>query len=252
MPKISYLIVTKNRADEIKRAIESLITQSIPDWEAIIVDDHGDDKTGKVVNDFNDPRLHYFKLRESDPSGISNARNYGAPKTEAPIIAVLDSDDVCYPNRTKVTLDAFAASPDADIFYANIDVYEEETGILRDRKTPFIEYSLERLKQGNFITHSTIAAKREIFLKFSYNPHYKIAEDYEFYTRVAAANKKFIFSPEKVVKYYVHAGNISMGEKRAELGLLYVKLAQIERGWTAMDVKITDKIAELEKELGME
>ncbi len=150
-PKISFLMATKNRADYITDALDSLIKQDFSDWEAIIVDDHGTDKTAKRVESMRDDRLRYFRLLDSHGSGVGCARNFAVLQARADLVAIADSDDICYPNRATVTLEAFKTTPNADIFYANIDVWEIEKNIVRDRKTPFTPYSFELIKEKNFI-----------------------------------------------------------------------------------------------------
>jgi len=246
MAKISYLIATKNRARTLKETIDSLQKQTVNDWEAVIIDDHSTDETENLISKYKDDRLRYFLL-PSHMHGPANARNFGALMSASPILAILDSDDAAYPKRTEVTLKSFRENPTADIFYGNIDVLVEETGIIRDRKTPFIPFSYERLKQGNFITHSTVAIKRQLLLDFPYNPIYQIAEDYELYTRLAAAGKIFVFTNQKIVLYRVGADNLSVGDSRSAITNAYSDLVRMARGWISDDPSIYEGIRMIEE-----
>ncbi|MCX6812545.1 MAG: glycosyltransferase [Candidatus Berkelbacteria bacterium] len=246
-PKISYIVATQNRGDLIGDTIKSLINQDEPAWEAIIVDDHGADNTEEVVKNFNDQRLIYIKLSDSHGRGASCARNLAAIWAKAPIVAITDSDDLLYANRTLETLKAFAENPEIDIFYSDFDIWEEKTGIIRSRKTPIGEYSLEKIKQGHFIPHITLALKRQILLDNPYNQFYKIAEDYELLTRLALQDKNFYFCPEKLMKYRISDTNMSIGAEKKELVDLYGKLVRMIRGFIPCEENTLEKIEQLER-----
>ncbi len=246
MAKISYLIATKNRANTIGETLKSLQTQTFGDWEAIVIDDHSSDDTKSLILKLSDNRIKYLALPDR-LTGAASARNFGILWASSPIIAILDSDDIAYPDRTAITLEHFKVDPSTDIFYGNIDVFEEKTGILRDRKTPFTAFSYQRLIEGNFITHSTVAIKRHLLLDFPYNPIFKIAEDYELYTRLMEYKAKFSYTEQKIVKYRIHGDNLSVGQSKVEITQLYTELARMMRGWIPYNSIIIQKIDELEK-----
>ena len=236
IPRISFIIATRDRASLIARTLQSLIDQTEKEWEAVIVDDvPSSDNTEEIVASFGDIRFRYYKLTPDHGQGASCARNFAAIEAKASIVAILDSDDICYPNRVAVTLKAFDENPDADVFYANIDVFEEETGVVRERKTPFTEYSLERIKAGNFIPHPTVAIKRQVLLDNPYNQFFTIAEDYDLYTRLAKAGKKFIYSKEKILKYRIGRDNTSVGVEKEEITKSFGALVKMIRGWEELN-----------------
>lgn len=246
-PKISFIIATANRAEIINDTLRSLQQQTIKDWEAVIVD-NGDDQTEILVKELNDQRFRYYPLLPDHGVGMNGARNFAAILAKADIIGIMDSDDIAYANRTEVTLRAFDEHPCADIFYGGADIWEEETGIVRESKTPFTEFSIDVLKEKNFMFHSTVALKKQILLDYPYHPYFKLAEDYELYTRLAQAGKKFIFSREKIIKYRIHSGNISIGtEDLMHLRDCYGLVPRMMRGWIDFDYKIIEEIERLSK-----
>lgn len=246
-PKISFLMATKNRAFIIKDTLNSLLSQEIKEWEAVIVDDHGQDETSEIIKSFNDQRFRYFKLGDAHGHGTSCARNFGALLTKAEIIAIQDDDDISYPNRVTFTLDAFKKHPEIDIFYGNMDIWEEETGIVRDRKTPVYPYSFERMKDFHFIPQNTVALKRQLLLDNPYNQFFKFAEDYELLSRLAQQGKKFFYNNTKIVKYRAGSANMSTGPDKKELVSNYGLLVKMVRGWIPFDEKLLSKIEEMEK-----
>lgn len=251
MAKLSYLIATKNNGHIISETINSLLCQSNSDWEAIIVDDHGNDNTEEVIISCNDKRLKYFKLNDTHGHGECCARNYAAILANSDVVAIMDSDDICYPERNKITLEHFEKDPGLDVFYGNIDIWEVKNNVIRDRKTPIAPFSLERLKTTSFIPHPTVAMRREVLLENPYNPYFRIASDYELMSRLAIMGKKFSYTEEKILKYRLGQQNASAGsEIKQSITKKYDLLVKMLRGWSEYDCEILFQIEQLEKDAG--
>lgn len=93
---ISIIIPTFNRAHRIGNAIESVINQSDPNWELIIIDDGSTDTTSLVVRDYlQDIRIKYFS---QEKQGVSFSRNFGARYANGDFLIFLDSDDFFEPD----------------------------------------------------------------------------------------------------------------------------------------------------------
>lgn len=245
-PKISFIIATKNREEVIKDTINSMLDQTIENWEAVIVDDHGNDNTEEIVKSYQDDRLRYFYLPNAHGSGVNCARNFAAMQAKAEIVAILDSDDICYPNRVEITIKSFEKDKNAEVFYGNIDNWDERTGEVRDRAKPFTEFDLEILKEYNFISHPTVAMRKDVLQNNPYNPYFRLVEDYELMTRLAVLGKKFVWSSEKILKYRISANNSSIGDDKKELMTCYSDLIHMLRGWRDFDYKVISKINDIE------
>ena len=90
-PFFSVILPTFNRAHILSIAIKSIINQSFPDWELIIVDDGSIDDTEAIVESFlKDIRIKYFR---QENKGVCTARNYGSERAVGNYITFLDSDD---------------------------------------------------------------------------------------------------------------------------------------------------------------
>ncbi len=228
MPRISFVMPTKNRDKIIGKSIQSIIDQSFSDWELIIVDDHSDknDQTKSVVEGFCDDRLKYFRMSEIWSGGIAEARNFGNQLAQAPIIAVADSDDLQFPDRAKITVEAFEKEG-YDVFYAKYDILVQETGEIKERKTPIVPFDLEVLKKYDIIPHVSSAYRRELAYDFPYNSFFRVAEDYDFFTRLAKAGKSFYFYDEKVFRCVLHGKNTTGGKRFVG----YEDLILSNRGW---------------------
>lgn len=90
-PRVSVVLPTYNRAGVLGRAVRSVLAQSEPDLELIVVDDASTDETPRVLADFDDPRLHV--LHHTVRRGGAAARNTGLAAARAEWVAFQDSDD---------------------------------------------------------------------------------------------------------------------------------------------------------------
>ncbi len=91
MIEFSVIIPTYNNEKTISRAIDSIINQTYPNWELIIVDDGSTDNTEqKVQPNLRNPKIKYFKQPNS---GVAIARNTGFQYSTGEFIVFLDSDD---------------------------------------------------------------------------------------------------------------------------------------------------------------
>lgn len=112
MPKqieFSIILPTYNRCYILWRAIRSVIRQTYPFWELIIVDDGSTDNTEKLVKQFTDPRVKYFKLPKN--KGVTKARNFGLKKAANDFIAYIDSDNQWYEDFLEVMSETFKKYP---------------------------------------------------------------------------------------------------------------------------------------------
>ena len=95
-PLISIIIPTFNRGNLISETIDSLRFQTYKNIEIIIVDDHSDDNTEIIVNDFIkiDHRIQFYKRPLSKPKGANSCRNYGFQISNGDYVKWIDSDDL--------------------------------------------------------------------------------------------------------------------------------------------------------------
>ena len=65
-PTVSVVIPTYNRELFLSRALMSVVDQSFTSWEAIVVDNHSEDNTEQVIQNFKDPRIKLFKIQKDE------------------------------------------------------------------------------------------------------------------------------------------------------------------------------------------
>lgn len=102
-----------NGASTLPNAVNSLLNQTLKDWELIIVDDGSTDNTKQVAQSFKDYRISYVYMTHS---GIVAARNRGNQLARADIIAMQDADDLSLPDRLEKSLTEMKKNG-ADVLY---------------------------------------------------------------------------------------------------------------------------------------
>lgn len=166
-PIVSVVIPCYNGAAFIGDAIKSVLVQTEPRLELIVVDDGSIDASADIVASVSDERVRL--IRHESNRGIAAARNTAIRSARGEFIALLDQDDVWKPEKLARQLAAFAdAGDDVALVYSNIDVQNLDSGAVRSRTraVPADVNSFDRTRElealflNNYIASITILARR--------------------------------------------------------------------------------------------
>ncbi len=115
-PLVSVIMASYNAARWIKDAIQSVRSQTLKDWELIVVDDASTDGSVDIVQSFAklDPRIKVVAL-EKNSGTASVPRNVGLSLAEGKYICFLDADDIYHPKRLELAASIFGQYPDVNI-----------------------------------------------------------------------------------------------------------------------------------------
>ncbi|ACL16192.1 glycosyltransferase family 2 protein [Methanosphaerula palustris] len=113
IPTVSVVIPLYNKEPYIARALNSVLAQTVQDFEVLVVDDGSTDGGVKVVRGMRDPRI---QLVQQENCGVSAARNRGIEESRAALIAFLDADDEWLPAFIETIVRLQALYPDAGLF----------------------------------------------------------------------------------------------------------------------------------------
>ncbi|MAZ29315.1 MAG: glycosyl transferase [Cytophagaceae bacterium] len=198
--KISVVTIVYNNKESIATCVESVLNQTYPDVEHIIVDGASTDGTQEVVQSYG-PRVAKF-VSEKD-KGLYNALNKGLQMATGDIIGILHSDDLYFENTTLEDVANCFMETQADLVYGN-GVYVDKQDISRVKRIyPAKPFSNRFLKYGWIPLHTTIYVKKEVFKEYGmYDESYKIASDYEISLRW--------FLEDKIKKYYLNQFLVKM------------------------------------------
>ncbi|QLG60375.1 glycosyltransferase family 2 protein [Halorarum salinum] len=146
MPTVSVIIPTYNRAEPLRRTLDSVLAQTYDDLEAIVVDDASSDGTASVMESYDDPRVTF--IQHETNQGGSAARNTGIEHASGEYMAFLDSDDEWLPRKLERQVDLLERrSDDWVAAYCGVEmVPESEPGVVRKLATHL--FSRRRVTEG--------------------------------------------------------------------------------------------------------
>lgn len=205
MIKFSVIIPTYNRSNFIGSALDSVLEQTYPTWECIVVDDGSTDDTAHIVQSYSeqDERIRYIYQENAERSA---ARNKGILNADGEWICFLDSDDLYEPNYlSELTL--FIASINGQSAMIISD-YNEYNG---KEKKSIQTHSIDSKHVSNYLFIHPVSPTRccvhhEILKIFQFDERICIVEDTVLW--VSISSKHQIFQLEKpLVSYRIHENN---------------------------------------------
>ncbi|MBX2942956.1 MAG: glycosyltransferase [Cyclobacteriaceae bacterium] len=182
-PFFSVVIPTYNRAQFIRKTIDSVLAQTYLDFEIIVVDDGSTDNTEDVIRSIQNDKIRYYKKENAERGA---ARNFGADLANGKFINFLDSDDVLYNNHLEVAFGFLLKNDETVIFHLGYDVKDEEGDILR--KVSNIDFINQRILSGNILSCNAIFIRKDILLQNRFNEDRVLSslEDWELWIRMSS------------------------------------------------------------------
>ena len=206
--EISVIIPTYNRCDLLKRAIKSVIKQTITPKEIIIVDNGSTDQTYQMVSSLF-PEINYFIEKKR---GVSAARNKGILESKSKWIAFLDSDDAWKPTKLEKQMEYSVFNQDKYRI-----IHTDETWY---RNKKFLNQLKKHKKSGGnifknslqlcCISPSSVVLKKQIFDDYGlFDENLEVCEDYDMWIRITAKEEVGFLDSPLVLKYGGHSDQLS-------------------------------------------
>lgn len=238
---VTVAIATKNRADMIQDTIYSILSQSVQDFEIVVVDDGGEDNLREVLEKFDDSRIRYF-WQES--KGISAARNHALDKSLGHFTAVIDDDDLMHPKRLEWHLDAMHAGLSGNVgSFANFDHDTGELALIMSKK-PILETAIEN---GTSPGHGTWFVKTDQLRRFRYDESLTSSVDHNIYIRMLRAGVKLSHTGKPVTLRRMHSRQVSVVDRGNQRGAASLSTKFLQAGTTGYSLK---KMAEHLEQVG--
>ncbi len=197
-PYISVLMPVYNGEKYLKHAIDSILNQTFPNFEFIIINDGSTDKTEDIILSYNDIRIRYFKNKLN--LKIVRTLNKGIKLAKGEYIARMDADDMCLPNRFKIQVQFMEQNKD-------VDVCGTWMSIINHNRIWEFPLSHEEIKAfllfGAALSHPSTLIRHSLFDTFQYSNEYDKAEDYHLWCQVVES-KKIQNIPIALYQYRFH------------------------------------------------
>ncbi len=196
-PAISVLLPVYNVEGTIRSAVQSILSQTLADFECIIVDDGSIDATGNIVHDLarTDDRL---RVHRTENRGIIAALNTGIEHCSAPLIARMDGDDLCHPRRLELQTAYMEANSEVSVCSSRIAMFprpEVRGGMWRYQQWLNGMYSHEDIVKNIFVespfAHPSVVVRRHELLAIGGYREHGWAEDYDLWLRYYLRGGRF-------------------------------------------------------------
>lgn len=210
--KISIITVSYNSAETIRDTIESVIAQSYPNIEYILIDGASKDNTLNIIKEYSDK----ISVLVSEPDkGIYDAMNKGIKMATGDVVGILNSDDVFYDqNSVQRVAQGFREGVDAiyaDLMYVNRNDLNKPSRFYSSKS-----FSFAKVRFGIMLPHPTFYARKDLFDKFGfYKTNYRVAADFELIARFLANKINAVRIPVCLVK--MREGGISSSDMKGRI-----------------------------------
>jgi glycosyltransferase involved in cell wall biosynthesis len=223
-PKVSVVMPVRNGARWLSEAITSVLLQTLPDFELVVVDDGSSDKTPQLLSEFA-KRDRRIRIIRQEPLGLVAALNSGLCRARAPLLARLDADDRAMPERLEHQVRYLRANPEIGLLGSwaqKLDAQGKSLGWLRPETRS--EELVRILIRTNPFIHSSVIFRTEIAVRLAgYRSAFRAAEDYDLWLRMVEITK-IANLPEVLVEYRWHGTNVT--NRQGILQAFSMRLAQ--------------------------
>jgi hypothetical protein len=189
-PLASVVIPAYNQAAFLPATLHSVMRQTYPCFEVIVVNDASDDETDELMTHWRDPRLRYIVHERNER--LSAARNTGIRAAHGALIFLLDADDLFDPDKLAAHVDFLAAHPEIGATYNARFELHHSSDVIRESWQPPNEVGLRDFVLCFPFSPSDMVIRREwLFRVGLFDPAVGTAEDTDLPCRLALAGCRF-------------------------------------------------------------
>jgi glycosyltransferase involved in cell wall biosynthesis len=217
-PLVSIIMNCHNGEAYLSKSIQSVLSQNYKNWELIFWDNSSNDNSKKILQEFSDKRIKYFKADHF--TKLYQARNLAIKKCSGSFISFLDVDDWWVPEKLELQINYFKNEDDIGLVYSKYLIYNQKTKnkkLVANNNLPegyITEHLLEEYKIGIL----TVMIKRELLDEFNvyFNPEYNIIGDFDFNIKLSK-QVKFGCIQKPLAFYRLHGENLSLKNLNEEI-----------------------------------
>jgi glycosyltransferase involved in cell wall biosynthesis len=211
LPTVSVVLPVRNAARYVRGAVESVLGQTLRDLEVLLMDDGSTDQSLEILSELalRDSRC---RVIASPSRGIAATLNDGISRAAGELIARMDADDICWPERLAKQVDYLAQHPECVAIGCRIRLIDPEGMSIREMGDKFFHNDIDKANiQGyaSFITHPTVVMRKEALLRVGgYCEDFIYAQDLDLFLRLAEVGQLACL-PEVLLDYRQHTDSIA-------------------------------------------
>lgn len=217
MPLISVVIPVYNGEKTIRETVESILNQSLSDFELIVINDGSQDSTLEIVSSLQDSRLKVFSYPNA---GLAASRNRGIAQASGDYISFIDADDLWTSDKLEAQFKVLQANSHAAVAYSWTDFIDESSQFLHQGSHITVNGNVwANLLVANFLDNgSNPLIRRQALTEVGgFDESLKAAEDWDMYLRLAAHyHFVAVSSPQILYRVSVNSMSAHVDKQEAE------------------------------------
>ncbi len=205
-PLISVVMPARNVAAFVNQSIASVINQTFTDFELVILDDASTDRTGDILQEWQQRDSRIRLLRSEQQLGLTGSSNVVSAAARAPLVARMDADDIAHPERLRRQWEVLKAEPDVVAVGTLCQGIDREGRIVRPRD----RWRILRVSRYLPFPHGSIMFRRAAFDEIGgYGEQFTCGEDQDFVYRLSRTGR-IVTLPDVLYHYRYHAQNATL------------------------------------------
>jgi len=199
----------------LRKAVASIVAQSTPDWELVVVEDPSDRPAEGVLRAFKDARIRH--MLNATRTGQLAQRNRTLQEARGEFIAFMDADDVAHPFRLVKQLNFLRLRPEVGVVGSQIAVINADDRVVGYRSFPVMHEEIFRAARRIVpLCQPSVMLRREVI---DIHGGYEWGEvpftlEYALWSRLLRAGVRFANVPEPLLYYRIHEGQIKLSRLR--------------------------------------
>lgn len=235
-PLVTVLLPARNSQRTLALALRSIVAQTYPHWELLLLDDGSSDDTVAIARGFHDPRIRV--MADGAWRGLAARLNQGIDAARGSLLARLDADDVAFPERLALQVRFLQAHPEVDLVGAGAVVFGDEGQAFGRFPAPLTHREICRRPWSGFhLPHPTWMGRTEWFRRFRYRPEQdRAAQDQDLLLR-SFRSSTFANLPQMLIGYRQHELSWKkFARSRVQWVRAALREARLRHNWYAMIV----------------
>jgi glycosyltransferase involved in cell wall biosynthesis len=207
LPALTIVIPVYNGENYLRETLESVLAQSYPAIEVIVVNDGSTDRTASVAASFG----NRVRIENRPNAGVSASRNFGISAAQTEWIALMDHDDLWERDHLANLARTIAQNPIADVCYTGgrelfpdprTGVFHPSPDVMQFPSTADAPRAL--MERCAFIPSATAIRRSKVLAVGGFDPRYVNLQDWELWLRLLHSGGRFVSTPEPTLLYRVH------------------------------------------------
>jgi glycosyltransferase involved in cell wall biosynthesis len=221
-PLVSVVMPVYNGELFLDEAVESILAQSLQDFEFIVIDDGSTDRTPSILERYRQSDRRVQILTHSENLGIVAALNVGMDNAHGKYLARMDADDISLPLRLEKQVDYLEANPEIGLLGCGLRVIDKDKNAIGSLHYPQDDLSIRwtSLFESPF-AHPAIIVRSDLIRNkgLHYDPYYERVEDYPLWLEILKYTRGANL-PEELLLYRLHSQGITIQHNQREYKLI--------------------------------